>query len=48
MEKELFDDLITALNEAIAYEKGTLQLKTTTLTLAEDEMTHVLEPQKGA
>jgi hypothetical protein len=33
MEKELFDDLVEALNESIEYEKGNIQLKTTTLEI---------------
>jgi len=38
MEKELFDDLILALNEAIEHEKGKIQLKTTTVEIPDDEM----------
>ena len=38
MEKELFDDLVAAINEAIEYEKGNIQLKTTTLEIPDNEV----------
>ena len=38
MEKELFDDLVAALNEAIEYEKGNIQLKTTILDIPDEEI----------
>jgi len=38
MEKELFDDLVTALHESIEYEKGNIQLKTTTLEMPDEEI----------
>jgi hypothetical protein len=38
MEKELFDDLVLSLNEAIEYEKGNLQLKTTVLEIPDEEI----------
>ena len=38
MEKELFDDLVSALHEAIEYEKGNIQLKTTTLEVPDEEI----------
>jgi len=38
MEKNLFDDLVEALHESIEYEKGTLQLKTTTLEIPDEEI----------
>jgi hypothetical protein len=38
MEKELFDDLVAALHESIAYEKGDIQLKTTTLEIPDAEI----------
>jgi len=38
MEKELFDDLVTALHESIEYEKGNIQLKTTTLEIPDGEV----------
>jgi hypothetical protein len=37
MEKELFDDLVLSLNEAIEYEKGNLELKTTILEIPDNE-----------
>ena len=37
MEKELFDDLITSLNEAIEYEKGdTTKARSTIVTIYDD------------
>ena len=36
MEKELFDDLVSALNEAIEFEKGNIQLKTTILEIPDE------------
>jgi len=38
MDKNLFDDLITACNEALAYKRGEIQLKTTTLNIPDDEI----------
>ena len=38
MDKELFDDLIASCNEVLAYKRGELQLKTTTLEVPDDEM----------
>ena len=38
MEKELFDDLVLSLNEAIEYEKGNIQLKTTVLEIPDEEI----------
>jgi len=38
MDKDLFDDLVSALNEAIEYEKGNIQLKTTTLEIPDEEI----------
>ena len=38
MEKELFDDLVLAFNEAIEYEKGNIQLKTTALEIPDEEI----------
>jgi hypothetical protein len=37
MEKALFDDLVTALNESIEYEKGNIQLKTTIVQIPDEE-----------
>ena len=38
MDKELFDQLITACNEAIEYERGNLQLSSRTVTIPDDEL----------
>ena len=38
MDKELFDDLVSALHEAIEYEKGNVQLKTTTIEIPDEEI----------
>jgi len=38
MDKELFDDLVLSLNEAIEYEKGNLELKTTVLEIPDEEI----------
>ena len=38
MEKELFDDLVVALHESIEYEKGSINLKTTTLEIPDEEV----------
>jgi len=38
MEKELFDDLVAALHEAIEYEKGNIELKTTTIEIPDEEI----------
>lgn len=38
MEKELFDDLVTALHESIEYKKGNIQLKTTILEIPDEEI----------
>ena len=38
MEKDLFDDLIAALNEAIEHEKGNIHLKTTVLEIPDEEI----------
>ena len=47
MENELFDDLITALNESIAHEHGNIQLKTTTLEIADEEIDDLLQASTG-
>lgn len=38
MDKELFDDLIASCKEVIEYNKGNIQLKTTTLEIPDDEL----------
>jgi len=38
MDKDLFDDLVAALHESIEYEKGNIQLKTTTLEIPDEEI----------
>jgi len=38
MEKELFNDLVSALHEAVMFEKGEIQLKTTTLEIPDEEI----------
>ena len=38
MEQELFDSLMTSLNEAVQYEKGELELKTTVVEVSGDEI----------
>ena len=38
MDKDLFDDLIASCNEVLLYQKGELQLKTTTLEIPDDEV----------
>ncbi|MCL2225231.1 MAG: hypothetical protein FWB96_09735 [Defluviitaleaceae bacterium] len=38
MDKELFDDLMTACNDAVEYERGNLQLNTRTVTISDDEL----------
>ena len=38
MEQPLFDDLVAALQEAIAHEKGNVQLKSDTITIPDDEV----------
>ena len=38
MEKELFDDLITALHESVEYEKGNIHLKSTILEIPDEEI----------
>jgi len=38
MEKELFDDLITACNEAIEYEKGNIELKTNIIEIPDEDI----------
>ena len=38
MEKELFDELIAACNEAIEHEKGNITLNTNTITLTDEEI----------
>jgi len=38
VEKELFDDLVSALHESIEYEKGNIQLKTTILEIPDEEI----------
>ena len=37
MDKELFDDLVTSLNEAIEYEKGNIKLKSTVAEVSDDD-----------
>ena len=36
MDKDLFDDLIASCNEVLAYQRGELKLKTTTLEIPDD------------
>ena len=38
MDKDLFDDLMASCNEVLAYKRGELQLKTTTLEIPDDEL----------
>jgi len=38
MEKELFDDLIASCNEAIEHEKGNIKLKSTVVTIPDEEI----------
>ena len=38
MDKKLFDDLIASCNEVLLYQKGELQLKTTTLEIPDEEI----------
>jgi len=38
MDKDLFDDLIASCKEAIEYQKGNLQLKTTVLEVQDEEL----------
>ena len=37
MEQNLFDSLVTSLNEAIQYEKGNIELRTNTVEIPDDE-----------
>ena len=41
MDKDLFDDLLASCNEVLAYKRGELQLKTTTLEIPDDELEQV-------
>lgn len=38
MEKELFDDLITSLNEAVEHEKGNIKLREHVITIPDDDI----------
>jgi hypothetical protein len=38
MEKELFDDLIASCNQAIEHEKGNIKLKSTVVTIPDEEI----------
>jgi preprotein translocase subunit SecA len=38
VEKELFDDLIAACNDAIEHEKGNIKLKSNTVTISDEEI----------
>jgi len=38
MEKELFDDLITACNEVIEHQKGNIKLRSTVVTIPDEEI----------
>ena len=38
MEKELFDDLIEACNQAIEHEKGNIKLKSRVVTVPDEEI----------
>ena len=38
MDNKLFDDLIAACHDAIAYEKGNIQLKSRTIAIPDDEV----------
>jgi len=38
MDKNLFDDLIASCNEVLAYRRGEIQLKTTTVEIPDDEL----------
>ena len=38
MDKDLFDELIAACNDAIEYEKGNIQLRSRTVTIPDDEI----------
>jgi len=38
MDKELFDDLVLSLNEAVEYEKGNINLKTTVIEIPDEEI----------
>ena len=37
MDRDLFDDLMASCNEVLAYRRGEIQLKTTTLEIPGDE-----------
>ena len=38
MDKNLFNDLMASCNEVLAYRRGEVQLKTTTLEIPDDEL----------
>lgn len=38
MDKSLFSDLVSALNEAIEYEKGNIELRTTVVEISDEEI----------
>ena len=38
MDENLFDDLIASCNEVLAFKRGEVQLKTTTLKISDDEL----------
>jgi len=38
MDKNLFDDLMASCNDVLAYRRGEIQLKTTTLEIPDDEL----------
>jgi len=38
MDKELFDDLITACNEVIEHQKGNIKLRSTVVTIPDEEI----------
>ena len=38
MDKDLFDELVAACHEAIAYEKGNIELKSRTVTMPDEEL----------
>jgi len=38
MDKNLFDDLMASCSEVLAYRRGEIQLKTTTLEIPDDEL----------
>ena len=38
MDETLFNDLVSALNEAIAYEKGDIELRTSLVNISDEEI----------